>query len=73
MQEIQPIPLAVLTDLDLRPLRCLVCGCSADGNTMRVTLAEDGCWLAICDDCCEFFGKVLSGLWLRRSRLVGPP
>jgi len=49
---------ALLTDLDLRPLRCLVCGCQAEGNTMRVTRVEDGCWLAICDDCCEFFGEV---------------
>jgi len=23
--------------VDLRPLRCLICGCQAEGNTMRVT------------------------------------
>ena len=46
---------ALLTELDLRSLRCLICGCPADGETFRITQAEDGRWLAICDDCCDFF------------------
>jgi hypothetical protein len=57
----------LLTDLDLRSLRCLVCGCPADGGTFRISQAEDGCWLAICDECCEFFG-VLSA-WRRAFRI----
>ena len=58
---------ALLTDLDLRSLRCLVCGCAADGNTMRVSQAEDDRWLAICDDCCDFFGTVSA--WRRAFRI----
>jgi hypothetical protein len=58
---------ALLTDLDLRPLRCLICGCSADGDTFRITQAEDGRWLAICDDCCDFFGAVSA--WRRAFRI----
>jgi hypothetical protein len=57
----------LLTDLDLRKLRCLVCGCPADGNTMRATQAEDGRWLTICDDCCDFFGTVSA--WRRAFRI----
>jgi hypothetical protein len=49
---------ALLTDLDLAPLRCLICDCAAGTATMRVTRIEDGCWLAVCDDCCEFFCEV---------------
>jgi hypothetical protein len=49
---------ALLTDLDLRSLRCLICGCPADGNTFRISQAEDGCWMAICHNCCQFFGAV---------------
>jgi ribosome-binding protein aMBF1 (putative translation factor) len=67
MKGLNPGGEALLTDLDLRPLRCLICGCSADGNTMRVTQVEDGCWLAICDDCCEFFGAVSA--WRRAFRI----
>jgi len=58
---------ALLSDLDLRSLHCLVCGCKADGNTFRVTQAEDDRWLAICDDCCEFFGAVSA--WRRAFRI----
>jgi ribosome-binding protein aMBF1 (putative translation factor) len=67
MKGMESIGAALLTDLDLRSLRCLVCGCKADGNTMRITQAEDGCWLAICDDCCEFFGAVSA--WRRAFRI----
>jgi hypothetical protein len=45
-------------EVDLRPLRCLICGCKAEDVTMRVTRIEDGRWLAVCDDCCDFFGAV---------------
>ncbi len=45
------------TDVDLRGLRCLICGSAAETTTMRVTRIEDGCWLAVCDDCCEFFAQ----------------
>jgi hypothetical protein len=58
---------ALLTDLDLRPLRCLICGCAAETTTMRVTRIEDGCWLAVCDDCCEFFGA--ASAWRRAFRI----
>ena len=55
------------TEVDLRLLRCLICGCRAETTTMRVTRIEDGCWLAICDDCCEFFGT--AGAWRRAFRI----
>ena len=55
------------TEVDLRPLRCLICGCKAETTTMRVTRIEDSCWLAICDDCCEFFGAVSA--WRRAFRI----
>jgi hypothetical protein len=55
------------TEVDLRPLRCLICGCKAETTTMRVSRIEDGCWLAICDDCCEFFGT--ASAWRRAFRI----
>jgi ribosome-binding protein aMBF1 (putative translation factor) len=67
MNDMEMIGARTLTDLDLRTLRCLVCGCQADGNTMRVSQAEDGRWLAICDDCCDFFGTVSA--WRRAFRI----
>jgi ribosome-binding protein aMBF1 (putative translation factor) len=67
MKSLDSMGEALLTDLDLQSLHCLVCGCQADGNTMRVTQAEDNRWLAICDDCCEFFGAVSA--WRRAFRL----
>ena len=54
-------------EVDLRLLRCLICGCRAETTTMRVTRIEDNCWLAICDDCCEFFGT--AGAWRRAFRI----
>jgi len=67
MKGMESMGTALLTGLDLRPLRCLICGCPADGNTMRVSQVEDGCWLAVCDDCCEFFGAVSA--WRRAFRI----
>jgi hypothetical protein len=67
MSLMEVIGAAHWTQVDLRPLRCLICGCPAEGNTMRVTQVEDGCWLAICDDCCEFFGAVSA--WRRAFRI----
>jgi hypothetical protein len=67
MKGLNPAGEALLTYLDLRPLRCLICGCPAAGNTMRISQVEDGCWLAICDDCCEFFGAVSA--WRRAFRI----
>jgi hypothetical protein len=67
MKGMESMGAGLLTDLDLRPLRCLICGCQAGGNTMRINQAEDGCWLAICDDCCEFFGAVSA--WRRAFRI----
>jgi hypothetical protein len=67
MNGLNPGGEVLLTDLDLRPLRCLICACAAEGNTLRVTQVEDGCWLAICDDCCEFFGTVSA--WRRAFRI----
>ena len=67
MNQTESMGEALLNDLDLRTLRCLVCGCPADGNTMRVTQAEDDRWLAICDDCCDFFGAVSA--WRRAFRI----
>jgi ribosome-binding protein aMBF1 (putative translation factor) len=55
------------TEVDLRPLRCLICGCHAETTSMRVSQIEDGCWLAICDDCCEFFGT--ASAWRRAFRI----
>jgi hypothetical protein len=57
----------LLTDLDLGSLRCLICGCQAGGETFRITQVEDGRWLAICDDCCDFFGTVSA--WRRAFRI----
>jgi len=67
MNQTESMGEALLNDLDLRTLRCLVCGCEAYGNTMRVTQAEDDRWLAICDDCCDFFGTVSA--WRRAFRI----
>jgi ribosome-binding protein aMBF1 (putative translation factor) len=67
MKWMESMGAALLTDLDLRSLRCQICGCQADGNTMRVSQIEDGCWLAICDDCCEFFGALSA--WRRAFRI----
>jgi hypothetical protein len=58
---------ALSTDQDLRPLPCLICGCNGEDNTTRVTRVEDGCWLAICDDCCEFLEAVSA--WRRAFRI----
>ena len=55
------------TEVDLGPLHCLICGCKAETTTMRVTRIEDSCWLAICDDCCEFLGAV--SVWRRAFRI----
>ncbi len=67
MNPTKAIGCARQSEVDLEGLRCLICGCKAETTTMRVTRIEDGCWVAICDECCEFFGS--AGAWRRAYRI----